>query len=159
MTPFGGLLNDEEVAAVVTYVRNSFGNKASVISPEQVKKVRDATKGKIRFLFTGRIAQTTSDGEVMNIIFHSILNAFHAKDAKRDPQRPHRLLRTLRIFPLRPLREMHLIQTPIETNNTMIKVGFNVLAWTAEVSEKLFPIADRLKKIGYDGVECFIGGR
>ncbi len=39
----------------------------------------------------------------------------------------------------------------------MIKVGFNVLAWTAEVSEKLFPIADRLKKIGYDGVECFIG--
>ena len=28
MTPFGGLLNDEEVAAVLTYVRNSFGNKA-----------------------------------------------------------------------------------------------------------------------------------
>ena len=40
----------------------------------------------------------------------------------------------------------------------MIKIGFNVLAWTAEVSEKVFPIADRLKKIGYDGVECFIGG-
>jgi D-psicose/D-tagatose/L-ribulose 3-epimerase len=39
----------------------------------------------------------------------------------------------------------------------MIKVGFNVLAWTAEVSEKLLPIADRLKHIGYDGVECFIG--
>ena len=33
----------------------------------------------------------------------------------------------------------------------MIKVGFNVLAWTAEVSEKLFPIADQLKQIGYDG--------
>jgi D-psicose/D-tagatose/L-ribulose 3-epimerase len=39
----------------------------------------------------------------------------------------------------------------------MIKVGFNVLAWTAEVSEKVLPIADRLKHIGYDGVECFIG--
>lgn len=39
----------------------------------------------------------------------------------------------------------------------MIKVGFNVLAWTAEVSEKVFPIADKLKRIGYDGVECFIG--
>ena len=39
----------------------------------------------------------------------------------------------------------------------MIKVGFNVLAWTAEVSDKLFPIADRLKQIGYDGVECFVG--
>ncbi len=49
MTPFGGLLNDEEVAAVVTYVRNSFGNKASVVSPEQVKMVRDATKGKSGF--------------------------------------------------------------------------------------------------------------
>lgn len=39
----------------------------------------------------------------------------------------------------------------------MIKVGFNVLAWTADVSDKLFPIADRLKLIGYDGVECFVG--
>ncbi len=39
----------------------------------------------------------------------------------------------------------------------MIKVGFNVHAWTAEVSEKVLPIADRLKKIGYDGVECFVG--
>lgn len=39
----------------------------------------------------------------------------------------------------------------------MIKVGFNVLAWTADVSDKVFPIADRLKQIGYDGVECFVG--
>jgi len=43
MTPFGGLLNDKEVAAVLTYVRNSFGNKASAISPEKVKAVRAAT--------------------------------------------------------------------------------------------------------------------
>lgn len=40
MTPFGGLLDDEEVAAVTTYVRNSFGNTASVVKPETVKKVR-----------------------------------------------------------------------------------------------------------------------
>ena len=40
MTPFEGLLDDKEVAAVLTYVRNSFGNKASVISPEKVKIVR-----------------------------------------------------------------------------------------------------------------------
>lgn len=39
----------------------------------------------------------------------------------------------------------------------MIKIGFNVLAWTADVSEKVFPVVDRLKKIGYDGVECFVG--
>jgi D-psicose/D-tagatose/L-ribulose 3-epimerase len=39
----------------------------------------------------------------------------------------------------------------------MIKVGFNVLAWTAEVSDNVLPVADRLKQIGYDGVECFVG--
>lgn len=49
MTPFGGLLNDEEIAAVVTYVRNSFGNSASVVTAGQVKKVRDATRGRSGF--------------------------------------------------------------------------------------------------------------
>lgn len=49
MTPFAGLLNDEEMAAVLTYVRNSFGNEASPISPEQVKKVRAATTSKVDF--------------------------------------------------------------------------------------------------------------
>lgn len=43
MTPFGGMLNDEEVAAVLTYVRNSFGNEASVISADKVAEVRAAT--------------------------------------------------------------------------------------------------------------------
>ncbi len=49
MTPFGGMLKDEEVAAVITYVRNSFGNNAASVSPEKVKKVREATKGKTSF--------------------------------------------------------------------------------------------------------------
>ncbi|PIB38844.1 PVC-type heme-binding CxxCH protein [Maribacter sp. 4G9] len=49
MMPFKGLLNDEEVAAVLTYVRNAFGNKASVIEPESVKKIRDATKDRNGF--------------------------------------------------------------------------------------------------------------
>ncbi len=39
----------------------------------------------------------------------------------------------------------------------MNKIGFNVLAWTAGVSEDLNPIFERLKTIGYDGVELFIG--
>jgi len=39
----------------------------------------------------------------------------------------------------------------------MTKIGFNVLAWSAEISPKLFPILDRLKAIGYDGAEFFIG--
>jgi mono/diheme cytochrome c family protein len=49
MTPFGGMLNDEEVAAVLTYVRNSFGNKAPAIRPEKVKEVRTATADKTGF--------------------------------------------------------------------------------------------------------------
>jgi len=31
---------DEEIAAVITYVRNSFGNKASAVTPEQVAALR-----------------------------------------------------------------------------------------------------------------------
>ncbi len=49
MTPFGGMLNDKEIADVLTYVRNSFNNNASVITPEEVKKVREATKGQQGF--------------------------------------------------------------------------------------------------------------
>ena len=49
MTPFEGLLNDDEVAAVLSYVRNSFGNKASVVSPEKVKMVREKIKDKEGF--------------------------------------------------------------------------------------------------------------
>ncbi len=39
----------------------------------------------------------------------------------------------------------------------MNKIGFNVLAWSAGMSDELKPILDRLKKIGYDGAEFFIG--
>jgi mono/diheme cytochrome c family protein len=49
MTSFGGMLNDGEIAAVLTYVRNSFGNKASVVSPDKVKEVRASIKDKTGF--------------------------------------------------------------------------------------------------------------
>lgn len=49
MTPFGGLLKDDEVAAVLTYVRNSFGNQGAAVLPETVKKVRIATESKKDF--------------------------------------------------------------------------------------------------------------
>lgn len=47
MTAFGSLLNDKDVAGVLTYVRNSFGNKASAVTPDQVKKVRAQIKDKV----------------------------------------------------------------------------------------------------------------
>lgn len=49
MTPYEGLLNDREIAAVLTYVRNSFGNKASVIKASKVAEVRDQIKDKSGF--------------------------------------------------------------------------------------------------------------
>ena len=42
-------LSDEEVAAVLTYVRNSFGNQAAMVTPAKVKAVRAATKGQTGF--------------------------------------------------------------------------------------------------------------
>ena len=39
----------------------------------------------------------------------------------------------------------------------MNKIGFNTLVWSAVVSDELFPVLDRLKEIGYNGVECLIG--
>ncbi|SHF34773.1 putative membrane-bound dehydrogenase domain-containing protein [Fodinibius roseus] len=46
MTAFGGMLDDEEVAAVLTYVRNAFGNGASAVTPEKVREVRAAVEDK-----------------------------------------------------------------------------------------------------------------
>nr|WP_256534290.1 PVC-type heme-binding CxxCH protein [Lewinella sp. JB7] len=46
MTAYGGLMSDEEMAAVLTYVRNSFGNTASMIKPEQIDAVRTVTAGR-----------------------------------------------------------------------------------------------------------------
>jgi len=49
MTAFGAILNDEELAAVLTYVRNSWGNKAPAVQPDTVKKIRAATKDRTIF--------------------------------------------------------------------------------------------------------------
>lgn len=42
MTPFADLLTDEEIAAIMTHERTSWGNTASAITMEQVKSVRDS---------------------------------------------------------------------------------------------------------------------
>jgi mono/diheme cytochrome c family protein len=46
MVPWRDALNDEAVAAVLTYVRNDWGNKAPPIKPEEVKPVREETKNR-----------------------------------------------------------------------------------------------------------------
>jgi mono/diheme cytochrome c family protein/glucose/arabinose dehydrogenase len=55
MMGFGGLLNDDEAAAVLSYVRLSFGNNGKFVSPATVKKVREATKDRVNFYMTDEI--------------------------------------------------------------------------------------------------------
>ena len=57
MTAFEGLLTDEEIAAVLTYVRNAFGNDASVIAPETVSAVREAVQDKDGFYTADELLQ------------------------------------------------------------------------------------------------------
>ena len=49
MTGFAGLLKDDEVAAVLSYVRTSFGNNAPFVTPETVAKVRKETEARVNF--------------------------------------------------------------------------------------------------------------
>jgi mono/diheme cytochrome c family protein/glucose/arabinose dehydrogenase len=49
MTPFEGMLKDDDVAAVLTYVRNAFGNKAPEVKADKVKQIRAAVKSKTGF--------------------------------------------------------------------------------------------------------------
>lgn len=46
MTAIGADMSDQQVADVLTYVRNSWGNKASLVTPEQVAKIRAELKGR-----------------------------------------------------------------------------------------------------------------
>ncbi|TLD70853.1 c-type cytochrome [Phragmitibacter flavus] len=55
MTPFAGMLNDQDIADVLTFVRNSFGNKADPIKPSQVKPIRDANPGRMMFYTTDQL--------------------------------------------------------------------------------------------------------
>lgn len=44
MMPLGGALDDEKLAGVMTYLRGSFGNTASVVTADDAKKYREQWK-------------------------------------------------------------------------------------------------------------------
>jgi len=46
MPPWGGALDDEEMAAITTYIRTNFGNDAPPVTAEEVAKVREATSSR-----------------------------------------------------------------------------------------------------------------
>ncbi len=55
MMGFGPLLNDDELAAVLSYVRQSFGNDGPFISPDKVREVRQATSSRVNFYMVDEI--------------------------------------------------------------------------------------------------------
>ncbi|MEZ5385507.1 MAG: cytochrome c [Prosthecobacter sp.] len=46
MPPQGAALSDNQIADVLTYVRDAFGGKASAVTPDEVKAIRDAEKAR-----------------------------------------------------------------------------------------------------------------
>ena len=46
MPPVGGSMTDDQIAAVLTYVRRSWGNTALPITPDDVREIRGATSGR-----------------------------------------------------------------------------------------------------------------
>lgn len=48
MPPLGGTLNDEQIAAVLTYIRREWGNTGSAVEPADVTEIRGLTKSRTR---------------------------------------------------------------------------------------------------------------
>ena len=55
MQGFAGMLNDQETAAVISYVRQSFGNDLPPVTPAQVAKVRGQTQARADFYMVEEI--------------------------------------------------------------------------------------------------------
>lgn len=47
----------------------------------------------------------------------------------------------------------------MKESSSKVKVGFNLLVWSGGLPDSFLPITERLKKIGYDGIECFMEER
>ena len=47
----------------------------------------------------------------------------------------------------------------MKETSSKTKIGFNLLVWSGGLPDTFLPITERLKKIGYDGVECFMEER
>jgi mono/diheme cytochrome c family protein len=50
MAAMGAALSDADLAAVLTYLRTSWGNKAGEVTADDVKKIRDALGGQVQQL-------------------------------------------------------------------------------------------------------------
>ena len=49
MASWGGVLSDDEIAAVLTYVRSSWGNNLPPVDPKRVQQLREKHKGRLNW--------------------------------------------------------------------------------------------------------------
>lgn len=61
MVAWKDLLNDEQIAGVITYSRNNFGNSAPAVTPDQIAFARDKYKDKEGSFKRSEIEAVTSD--------------------------------------------------------------------------------------------------
>jgi len=66
-------------------------------------------------------------------------------------------LTSLSMLPFLPLALSACTNQNSKIGDNMTRVGFNLLVWSAVISEDFLPLVERLKKIGYDGIECPMG--
>lgn len=62
MPPWKTFLSDEEIAAVVSYIRNAWDNEASEVTPQEVKLVREATKDRTTSWTAEELEQEANQG-------------------------------------------------------------------------------------------------
>jgi len=108
MTAIGNFFTDAEVAAVLTYVRNSWGNDAGAITPEHVQRIREATKSRRRFYspedliemhpFPEGSRPPLVDDEPTNIKLEQELLAESLVDLVRDAQQQGDATRGAKLF-------------------------------------------------------------
>ncbi len=60
MAPLGPALDDEKLAAVMTYVRGSFGNKAPAVTAADAKKYREQWKDVTAPITRAKLAELTA---------------------------------------------------------------------------------------------------
>lgn len=61
MAPLGAVLSDEQIALVLTYVRQEWGNAASPVAPEAVAQARDETTGRVNMWTVEELAPWDTD--------------------------------------------------------------------------------------------------
>lgn len=59
--PPQGALPDEKIAAVLTYIRHSWGNAASAVTPEQIQAVRQADKDRVGMWTEAELLKVPAD--------------------------------------------------------------------------------------------------